>query len=91
MKTLAVLLSLFAGSVLTQGETSRGPPLHHRSYFYVGGTYVAQGDSSIMAGAMYVEHLTPQRVTQPLPLLIVHGNGKNIVLSGQTGSEFIQE
>ncbi|KAF9452026.1 alpha/beta-hydrolase [Macrolepiota fuliginosa MF-IS2] len=56
--------------------------LHHRNYFYVGGQYVAQGNSSIMEGAMYVERLTPQHVTQPFPLLIIHGHA-------MTGTNFL--
>jgi hypothetical protein len=86
MKTLAILLSLLAGRALTKDQPSHAT-LHHRSYFYVGGTYVAQGNSSIMTDAMYVEHLTPQDVTQPLPLLIIHGNGKQIALIDHAGSE----
>jgi hypothetical protein len=38
--------------------------------------YVARGDLSIMEGAIYVERLTPQRVTQPSPLLVIHGHGE---------------
>jgi hypothetical protein len=85
-KTLAILLSLLVGKALTEPQPPQST-LHHRSYFYVGGTYVAQGNSSIMAGAMYVEHLTPQNVTQPLPLLIIHGNGMQIALIDDAGSE----
>ncbi|KAF9453619.1 alpha/beta-hydrolase [Macrolepiota fuliginosa MF-IS2] len=56
--------------------------LHHRNFFYVGAQYVKQGDSTIMEGAMYVERLTPQHVTQPFPLLIIHGRG-------MTGTNFL--
>ncbi|KAK7029798.1 AB hydrolase-1 domain-containing protein [Favolaschia claudopus] len=49
--------------------------LHRRSYLYVGQTYVAQGNSSIAADQMYVERLTPAAVTQPLPILFIHGQG----------------
>lgn len=68
---------LILGAAHAQSQASQGI-LHHRSYFYVGGSYVAQGNSSIMEGAMYVERLTPQRVTQPFPLLVIHGHGKEI-------------
>jgi len=54
---------------LTQGT------LHRRDYFYVGQTYAAQGNSSVAFGQIYVEHLTPEKTTQPFPLLLIHGNG----------------
>lgn len=49
--------------------------LHRRTYFYVGQAYTAQGNSTIAADQMYVEHLTPAKVTQPLPILFIHGQG----------------
>lgn len=49
--------------------------LHTRDYFYVGGTYVPHGSSAIHHGQMYVEHLTPARVTRRIPILFIHGNG----------------
>ncbi|KAF9440622.1 alpha/beta-hydrolase [Macrolepiota fuliginosa MF-IS2] len=69
---LPALLSFLVCRVRAQAGV---PPttLHHRSYFYVGGQYVTQGNSTIMEGAMYVERLAPERVTQPFPLLILHG------------------
>lgn len=72
---LSAVLSLLACGIHAESKVSQAT-LHRRSYFYVGGTYVVQGNSSIMEGAMYVERLTPQHVTQPFPLLIVHGHGK---------------
>ncbi|KAG9317135.1 alpha beta-hydrolase [Chiua virens] len=49
--------------------------LHTREYFYVGGSYVPHSSSMIHHGQMYVERLTPARVTRPIPLLFMHGNG----------------
>lgn len=49
--------------------------LHRREYFYVGGTYVPHGSSTIHHGQMYVEHLTPAQVTCRIPVLFIHGNG----------------
>lgn len=49
--------------------------LHTRDYFYVGGAYVPHGSSTIHHGQMYVEHLTPARVTRRVPILFIHGNG----------------
>jgi len=56
--------------------------LHRRDYFYVGGDYVPQGNSTIASGQIYVEHLVPERVTQPLPLVMIHGHG-------MTGTNFL--
>lgn len=44
-----------------------------RDYFYVGGRYVGETGRELMAGQMYVEKLVPSKVTQPLPLVLVHG------------------
>lgn len=56
--------------------------LHRRTYFYVGETYTAQGNTSLAEGQMYVERLTPAVVTQPRPLLLIHG-------MGMTGTNFL--
>ncbi|KAJ7667610.1 Alpha/beta hydrolase family-domain-containing protein [Mycena polygramma] len=63
-----VVLGWLSGGL---GQQSQGT-LHRRTYFYVGATYTAQGNSSIADGQMYVEHLIPAEVTQPLPLLFIH-------------------
>ncbi|KAK0453266.1 Alpha/beta hydrolase family-domain-containing protein [Armillaria borealis] len=49
--------------------------LHYRSYFYVGQSYDTQNGSTVARGAMYVEHLVPAKVTQPFPLVFIHGLG----------------
>lgn len=72
---LLALLPFLINGVYAQNKDPE-TTLYRRSYFYVGGTYVAQGNSSIMEGAMYVERLTPQHVTQPFPLVLVHGHGE---------------
>jgi hypothetical protein len=50
-----------------------------RETFFVGGKYGAAGPTQLMQGQMYVEVLAPERVTQPYPLVMIHG-------LGQTGS-----
>ncbi|KAJ3517002.1 hypothetical protein NLJ89_g777 [Agrocybe chaxingu] len=64
-------------------EVSLGT-LHRRSYFYIGGAYVPNpnGASPILAGQMYVEHLTPSAVSRKLPIVVIHGNG-------MTGTNFL--
>ncbi|KAG7445917.1 alpha/beta-hydrolase [Guyanagaster necrorhizus] len=66
------MLSIF--TVLFLGLCVKGlGVLHYRSYFYVGQSYDTQNGSTVAHGAMYVEHLVPARVTQPFPLVFIHG------------------
>ncbi|RAK94973.1 alpha/beta hydrolase [Aspergillus ibericus CBS 121593] len=50
------------------------PETHQRTYFYVGGNYTlnSQGEH-IFTDQIYVEKLTPPRVTQPHPIVFIHG------------------
>ncbi len=68
--------ALFYAAFATAGT------LHTRSYFYVGQTYNTTAPSAVAHGQMYVEHLTPANVTQPYPLVFIHGRemtGTNIL------------
>ncbi|KII96010.1 hypothetical protein PLICRDRAFT_97935 [Plicaturopsis crispa FD-325 SS-3] len=78
---LLVLASLFTSVASTD---SVNPVPHIRSYFYVGATYVPEqgSNASIAHGQMYVEHLVPANVSQPLPLVLIHGKG-------MTGTNFL--
>jgi len=62
---LALLLWLPTGAQRTAAA---------REFFYVGGTYSAVAGGQVMTGQMYVERLTPERVSQPYPMLLLHGN-----------------
>ncbi|KAK7471053.1 hypothetical protein VKT23_002468 [Stygiomarasmius scandens] len=64
------------------GSGSIRGTLHRRDYFYVGGNYVPQGNSTIASGQIYVEHLVPEHVTQSLPLMMIHGHA-------MTGTNFL--
>ncbi len=44
-----------------------------RESFYVGGTYTGPASAQVMRGQMYVEVLTPEHVTHPYPLVLIHG------------------
>lgn len=44
-----------------------------RGYFYAGGEYVGEPGAEVIDGAMYVEVLVPNEVTQPYPLVLFHG------------------
>jgi hypothetical protein len=53
-----------------------------RTYFYVGGEYVARDESYIFTNQMYVEQLDPVNgPTKPHPLLFVHGLGQSGTVS----------
>ena len=56
--------------------------LHTRSFFYAGGSYDSEDGSGIVHGQVYVEKLEPQSVTQPFPIVFVHGGG-------MTGTNFL--
>jgi pimeloyl-ACP methyl ester carboxylesterase len=90
-------LSLLAGAVsgsaigptIASAESPTAPSpairpltLAENGYFFVGGSYVESGGKRLMAGQMYVEYLTPQKVTHPHPIVMIHG-------TAQTGSNFI--
>jgi pimeloyl-ACP methyl ester carboxylesterase len=47
--------------------------------FFVGGTYAGPAKAQVMHGQMSVEMLTPGRVTQPYPLVLIHGAGQTSV------------
>lgn len=44
-----------------------------RESFYVGGSYAGPASAQVMRGQMYVEVMTPQQVTHPYPLMLIHG------------------
>jgi len=73
--TLVLLAFSCLSGALGQPQVQPQGTLHRRTYLYVGQTYIPQGNSSIAADQMYVEHLTPATVTQPLPILFIHGQG----------------
>jgi pimeloyl-ACP methyl ester carboxylesterase len=54
-----------------------------REFFYVGGKYTGHGAEEVMTGQMYVERLTPPKITQKYPLVFFSG-GK------QTGTNWIE-
>ncbi|KAF5373052.1 hypothetical protein D9758_001520 [Tetrapyrgos nigripes] len=78
MLSIGLFLIICSLRVLAQHGTA-----HYREYFYVGYSYVPQGDSSIAHGQVYVEHLTPASGTlKKYPVLFVHG-------AGMTGTNFL--
>lgn len=75
-KAIAALAATIAlGGCATPSTTGPAvaPSAAARDFFYVGGRYVGEPGKELMAGQMYVEKLLPAKVTQPLPLVLVHG------------------
>ncbi|KAE9383700.1 alpha/beta-hydrolase [Gymnopus androsaceus JB14] len=76
--SLVLVLSLLFLLTSVQTKSIQGT-LHRRNYFYVGEHYVnapgTDNGTEIAFGQVYVEHLVPANVTQPFPILFIHGNG----------------
>ncbi|KAF8075977.1 Alpha/Beta hydrolase protein [Lyophyllum atratum] len=77
-----LLLTLSISSLSSFSQAVTQGTFHRRDYFYIGQTYAVQGNSSIAFGQIYVEHLTPEKITQPFPLLMIHGHA-------MTGTNFL--
>ncbi|PWY71169.1 alpha/beta-hydrolase [Aspergillus eucalypticola CBS 122712] len=51
--------------------------IHQRTYFYVGGNYsVTENGEHVYTNQIYVEKLTPVQVTQPYPIVFIHGQAQ---------------
>lgn len=57
-------------------------PAQREGYFFVGGQYVSVGGKEIATGHMFVQYHAPEQVTQPFPVVMVHG-------TAQTGVNFL--
>lgn len=78
-----LMLSLTAGIASAAPDSKHGFTAHFRDFFYVGADFIPADNSSIAAGQIYVEHLTPASgPSQKYPLLFVHG-------AGMTGTNFL--
>ncbi len=79
----AAALSIAGAGAQTASNSPKAPfTLAEHGYFFVGGQYVESGGKKLMAGQMYVEYLTPQSVTHPYPIVMIHG-------TAQTGTNFL--
>jgi pimeloyl-ACP methyl ester carboxylesterase len=79
----AAALPIAGANAQTAQSSPKAPlTLAEHGYFFVGGQYVESGGKKLMAGQMYVEYLTPQHVTHPYPILMIHG-------TAQTGTNFL--
>ncbi|MEJ1977206.1 MAG: hypothetical protein WDN49_14955 [Acetobacteraceae bacterium] len=68
----AALALALAGGLGVAAKAEPAPAIHHESFF-VGGAYAGPATAQVMQGQMYVEALTPEHVTHPYPLVLIHG------------------
>ena len=88
MKALATGALALLG--LTAGLAAAAPPeanavfrpARAEGYFFVGGRYESVGGKTIAVGQMFVQYHAPTTVTQPYPVVMVHG-------TAQTGINFL--
>jgi len=69
---LAVQGALLSAAPARAQEPAR-EPVTRAGYFYIGGRYQKLGDKTVMVGQMFVQSRTPARITQPYPVVMVHG------------------
>ena len=56
-------------------STVGGSVAHRHGHFWIEGESLGTPGGTVQRGPMYVEWLVPDEVTQPLPLVLVHGGG----------------
>ncbi|WP_050736062.1 alpha/beta hydrolase [Methylobacterium sp. ARG-1] len=82
---LAVQGAILAAAPVRAQAPAQGPanePITRAGYTYVGGRYQKLGDKTVMVGQMFVQSRTPAKITQPYPVVMVHG-------LAQTGVNFL--
>ena len=73
---LAVQGALLSAAPARAQEPAQEParePVTRAGYFYIGGRYQKLGDKTVMVGQMFVQSRSPARITQPFPVVMVHG------------------
>lgn len=76
------LLGLAVGPAPGVAETAPFRPQHATGYFFVGGHYAGAEGRTTALGQMFVQYRAPERITQPYPVVMVHG-------TAQTGTNFL--
>ena len=87
MRTIAAasalaVLSLVATCPARAEDPAPFRPQQQAGYFFVGGRYETARDKTFAVGQMFVEYRAPARITQPYPVVLVHG-------TAQTGTNFL--
>ncbi len=82
--TLLCRLATASASEATEGGSGDTPfkPKQPAGYFFVGGRSATAAGKTTASGQMFVEYRAPARVTQPYPIVLVHG-------TAQTGINFL--
>jgi len=75
-----ILMCLASGAPARAAEPFKPAP--GAGYFFVGGHYETAKDKTTASGQMFVSYREPERVTQPYPIVMVHG-------TAQTGTNFL--
>lgn len=78
------LLCLLANAAAPSASEAPAPfkPKQADGYFFVGGRYGSVAGKDAATGQMFVEYHAPAKVTQPYPVVMVHG-------TAQTGTNFL--
>lgn len=76
------LLCLGAAHGARSEEAGPFKPTRPAGYFFVGGRYETANNRTTAHGQMFVAYRAPERVTQPYPVVMVHG-------TAQTGTNFL--
>jgi hypothetical protein len=79
-KSIGVAASLIATSFVAL-TAAAGEAQHVREYFYVGGEYITTSAGSLYQNQMYVEKLTPPKVSQKYPIVFLHGGAQTGTVS----------
>jgi pimeloyl-ACP methyl ester carboxylesterase len=75
-----ILMCLASGAPARAAEPFKPAP--GAGYFFVGGHYETAKNKTTASGQMFVTYRVPERVTQPYPIVMVHG-------TAQTGTNFL--
>ncbi|KAJ5984051.1 hypothetical protein N7481_006150 [Penicillium waksmanii] len=71
---------LIVGAIAATASSWSGEVPAQRSYMYVGGQYrLDSSGGHVFADQMYVEKLTPEKITKPHPILFIHGQAQTAV------------
>lgn len=79
---LLVVQGAILAALPVRAEEPAAEPVTRASYFYIGGRYQKLGDKTVMVGQMFVQARAPAKITQPYPVVMVHG-------LAQTGVNFL--
>ncbi|MEZ8140722.1 hypothetical protein A1OK_21085 [Enterovibrio norvegicus FF-454] len=75
-----LLLGILLSAVVPYSHGTEPSTGNYKSdVFFVGGEYHGEPGKELMSGQMYVERWTPETVTQPYPIVLIHGAAQTSV------------